>query len=150
MNWPVESKIFTTNCRNSRSPILVLQWTTQDPSKNHGMPRGEAQSARSGEGRRRSGERRKKKVHQISVRSNAHGRGCAIEKLDSYAVILRNESFARNNLTSGTRHCICALPSAQLIKVANQSKFFDGRRYTSFASERVTTSRRKRKRKKRR
>lgn len=29
---------------------------------------------------------RKKKVHQIPVRSNTHGRGCAIEKLDSYVV----------------------------------------------------------------
>lgn len=110
------------------------------------MPKGrkggvQEESARSGGGR-------KKKVRQISARSSAHGRDYAIEKLESYAVILRNESFARNNWTPETRHCVCAPPSAQLIKLADQSKFFDGQIYTSFASERVTTSRRKRKRKK--
>lgn len=51
--------------------------------------------------------RRKKKVHEISAPSDAHGRGCVIEKLDSYAVDLRNESFAEKQLDFADATTLC-------------------------------------------
>jgi len=63
-------------------------------TRDHEILRGKKIGARSnGSGEERDGEKRKFVKYR-----KAHSRDYAIEKLDSYAyVILRNESFARNN-----------------------------------------------------